>query len=183
MKRIIFTLSLILGLALVGMVASSWQNYSVAKKSKSQLSKSMHYENKLSSLNVVDVDGKRHKGEDLKKGFLIVNFWASWCTPCMEEFPSLVALDKKITSENFKILTINSDDEKSKKKIRKVMKKFGMKFPVVSDETGKITDDFMISALPVSLIFHNGKLIEESQGAKDFVAEEFIEIIKEKIAL
>ena len=51
----------------------------------------------------------------------------------------------------------------------------------MSDKDGILTDRFMVSAIPVSIIYYNGKVIEESQGAKDFYSEEFQETIEKML--
>lgn len=148
--------------------------------SKSEVSKKIasHYEAELGKLKVSSFKKEEIKTEEMKKGVLILNFWASWCLPCLEEFPSLVKLVDEFGPKGLKVVGINSDEDEIDKNIKKTIKKYGLNFPIVKDLETKITDSFMIQAIPVSIIYHDGKVIEVSKGKKDFSSIEF----KEKVA-
>ncbi len=150
---------------------------------KSDVSKKVltHYETELAKLNVETTDGKKLDKSKLTKGLVIVNFWASWCTPCLEEFPSLVSLNNKFKDKNFMIVAINSDEDQIDLNIKKTVKKYNINFPVVKDINTEITDAFNISAIPVSIIYYKGKVIEVSKGKKDFYSEEFIDKVSKLI--
>jgi len=103
----------------------------------------------------------------------------SWCTPCLEEFPSIVKLQKKYSSnKDFLFLAINTDDEDAIKKLKKVVNKYELNVPIVMDKKGKLVDKFSISAIPVSVIYKDGKVKQISNGSKDFYSEEFLEELK-----
>ena len=63
----------------------------------------------------------------------------------------------------------------------KVKKKYKLNFDIVMDPKGKLTDDYMISSIPVSIVYHKGKVVEVSNGAKDFSSEEFYEKIEKLV--
>lgn len=136
-----------------------------------------HYETTLKKINTKSDENKEVLGSQLQTGLVIINFWASWCTPCLEEFPSLIELSKKYSGK-MNIVAINSDEESDLKNVKKIKDKFQFNFPNILDPKGIISNDFMVSAIPVSIIYFNGKVIEVSKGAKDFVSEEFLERIK-----
>ena len=77
------------------------------------------------------------------------------------------------------IIGINTDDDSAKKDVIKTIKKYNMTFSNVEDVDGSWLEKFMITAIPVSIIFHNGEVIEVSNGAKDFMSGEFQEKIDE----
>lgn len=106
----------------------------------------------------------------------IVNFWASWCQPCLEEMPSLVNLKKNFKSDELEIFTVNTDEDDQLKSIAKTKKKlkFTNEFTMVLDQKSKISESFEIEALPVTIIFRSGKIIEFYNGPVDFEAQEFI---------
>ncbi len=154
---------------------------STAGQSSAQKKISSHYENLLKSSVFTTREGKTIAANALAAPIVIINFWASWCKPCLEEFPSLVELDKKYSDDQVFILGINTDEPEAKKEIIKTIERFGMQFANVEDKDGSWLEKFMITAIPVSIVFHNGKVLEVSNGAKDFVSGEFIEKIEQLI--
>lgn len=118
---------------------------------------------------------------DVKAPIIILNFWASWCTPCLAEFPSLVSLRNKFSEEELKIIGINADTEDQERNMNRIIESYKLNFPNVIDKDGSIVERYLVRNLPVSIIFHRGKVIEISRGQKDFEAKEFIRKIQNLI--
>jgi thiol-disulfide isomerase/thioredoxin len=154
-------------------------NRSTANPSDVKKKTMMHYSSVLKSSQFKTLKGEKVSFKNIKAEIVIVNFWASWCTPCLEEFPSLVKLAAKYPKDKVLILGINSDEDEQLKAIKRIKKKYKINFDIVLDRSGRHTKDFMISAIPVSIIFHKGKVIEVSQGAKDFFSAETLEKFEE----
>lgn len=144
-------------------------------------SKALHYETRFRELEMTDVEGTSIKLSQIEAPVVILNFWASWCTPCLEEFPSLTELRKKYQSDQVAIIAINSDEDDQLKKIKKTIEKYGLNFQVVADNEGKLLEKFLISAIPVTIVFFNGKAKQVSLGKKDFMAEEFLEAVNQAL--
>lgn len=136
-----------------------------------------HYAETLKGLKVQTWDSKNLSYKKPPK-VLIVNFWASWCTPCLEEFPSLNNLIEKYGDKGLKVLGVNTDEKDQVNKIKKAIKKHKLDFPIVIDKDGSLINDFLVTAIPLSVIYHDGKVVEVSKGSKDFFSEEF----QEKVA-
>lgn len=150
---------------------------SIAKPSKTEQKINSLYENKLKTINAKTFDGKDIDGKKLQN-VVILNFWASWCQPCLEEFPSLVELRKNFKNEDLSIVAISSDKEDSEKELKKVIKKFGLNFDIIPFSDGKIIDEFMIQAIPITIVFSKGKVQKVYNGGVDFNSEEFKEQIR-----
>ena len=136
-----------------------------------------HYESMLKSLSVKDVTGKTVEFKKMPK-VVILNFWASWCTPCLSEFPSLVEMYTENKDKDLKVIGINTDESDQLKEIKKIKNQFGLNFTIIADKNSEIVNKFMIDAIPVSMIFVDGKVKEVSNGSKDFTSEEFKEQLK-----
>lgn len=110
---------------------------------------------------VEDLDGKRIAIEDLKGKPLFINFWATWCPPCIAEMPSIQRLyDEYKHDVNF-ILASNESTEALKQFIEK--KKYT--FPVYVLRQN-VPDIFASRSIPASfLISPEGKIIMKKQGA------------------
>lgn len=75
---------------------------------------------------------------------LVLNFWATWCPPCIEETPSLVQLQKKFQNRGIEILAVSVDDDADA--YHKFLKQYGIDMLTVR-EGGTKTDTGVISAL------------------------------------
>lgn len=130
------------------------------------------YEGLFSKISLNTVDGQNLKLTEAKAPIVILNFWASWCTPCLEEFPSMVEMRKNFKEDELLIVGINSDEEDYLKEIKKIGKKYKINFPTVADPSGEILGRFNVSSIPLTIIFHKGKVLEVVKGPKDFSAVE-----------
>ncbi len=137
----------------------------------------LHYENNLKGIEFFEGD-KKLLLKDSKAPVVIINFWASWCVPCLEEFPSLVNLRKKYSKDEVLILGVNTDDKSSITDANKVIKKFDINFPTIFDSNSELIEKFKVSSIPISIIYKNGKVYEISKGSKDFYSGEFLEEIE-----
>lgn len=117
-----------------------------------------------------DMWGKNIDTEAFQKNIVIVTFWASWCAPCVEEFPSFVQLLQK--KDNIIIVAISLDEEESEAlSFLKSMKIDGsnQRFLFVFDSNKQISSGFGVIRLPESFIFSSsGKLEKKIIGATDW---------------
>ncbi|MGI8884612.1 MAG: TlpA disulfide reductase family protein [Pyrinomonadaceae bacterium] len=60
---------------------------------------------------IKNIDGNVFKVADLKGKVLLLNLWATWCGPCREEMPHLVAMENEFKAQGFKVIGLNVDDE------------------------------------------------------------------------
>lgn len=74
-----------------------------------------------------DVDGKTQALSHFHGKTLIVNFWATWCAPCVEEMPELTALQQEVSSRNIQIIGIGID---SPSNIREFAAKYKIAYPL-----------------------------------------------------
>lgn len=111
------------------------------------------------------LDGKGALDAAAMKGkVVVVDFWASWCTPCKEELPALNALYKKIKGKKVEIIGINGDEDI--KNARDFLKQYPVSFPIVYDGVKKqlikkIEDQgvpvtFVLDKKGVVRFFHSG---------------------------
>jgi len=90
----------------------------------------------------------------------LINFWATWCPPCVEEIPSLNRLKRKMQGEPFQLISINYAE--TPENIRTFMQKVAVDFPVLVDPQGKLTGQWNVVAFPSTFIigpdgkFHYG---------------------------
>ncbi len=96
--------------------------------------------------------------EDLKGKLVLVNFWASWCVPCISELPSMERLYQRLKDKGFVIVAIGIDDEELR--LREFQQRYNLSFPVLVDPTGRTKKLYGVTGVPESfLIGRDGKLI------------------------
>jgi thiol-disulfide isomerase/thioredoxin len=141
------------------------------------------YEKIFNSLNIVTIEGKKIEANKLKSSIVLINFWATWCTPCIEEMPGLIEFKKKYKND-LTILSLNTDENDQIKNIKKFTKKFNLtdEFEVVADTNTKIADLFKFTAIPVSIFYKDGKVVEFVNGPIDFNAVELNQKMKKWIS-
>lgn len=107
-----------------------------------------------------DVNGKNLSLSDFKGKYVLVDFWASWCSPCRKMIPNLKALYEKYKDKNFTILSISLDTDKDK--WVKAMDEEKMPWPQVSDllKSNGAGVKYNVLMIPTSfLIGPDGKIV------------------------
>lgn len=79
------------------------------------------------------LDGSQVGNADLRGQVVIVNFWATWCTPCRAEMPALDAYYRKHRDEGLKMLAISMNDPADAGKVREVMSTFSFPAALARD--------------------------------------------------
>jgi len=106
----------------------------------------------LMDMNNNPVDLQRHKGK-----VVLVNFWASWCPPCVHEMPSMARLKSHYAKRDFEILAVNLGEKKSQ--VLAFLKEHPVNFPVLLDSDALAVKQWNVFAYPSSyLIDKNGKI-------------------------
>ena len=114
---------------------------------------------------------------------VLVNLWATWCTPCLREIPDLLALEAELPARDFRLLAISMDDAYSEDWVTEFKAKH---FPtLVSFINAELDMDTLVSVidpvwnetLPTSYIFNReGEVVKKVQGKKP------IEFFREQLA-
>jgi thiol-disulfide isomerase/thioredoxin len=115
------------------------------------------------------VDGKKHSISDFKDKVVVLNFWASWCAPCVIEFPQMISLAEK-TQENSVLIFMSIDEEKAD--IQKFIKKHpkiakAENIMVAHDKTKSISRNlFRTYQIPETyIIAPGGRIADKIVGA------------------
>lgn len=99
---------------------------------------------------------------------VLLHFWATWCPPCVEEFPSLDKMVKKFDPAKFVLLPLSVDEE-GINAIREFRKRVSFGFPVVLDSKADVADLYGTYRLPESfLIDGSGKVVKKISGPQDW---------------
>ena len=110
-------------------------------------------------------DGAPRQLADFRCQFVLVNLWATWCGPCVEEMPALDRLQAKLGSK-LTILAV-SEDRRGAEVVDPFLQKIGVKhLTVVLDPKSAALNEFQVQGLPTSfLIDCNGMILGKLEGA------------------
>lgn len=135
----------------------------IAQSAKSGL-ELMDMRDKPLELAFTTVDGKKFDLADLRGKVVLVDFWATWCPPCVEEVPQLVETYEKFKDRGFEIVGISLDSDKSA--LEKFTAENKMTWPQFSDGKGwdnELAQRFKIQSVPTMwLLGRDGKLVDPS---------------------
>ncbi len=101
------------------------------------------------------IDGGTLDLRDLRGKIVLVNFWGTWCAPCIEETPALEAAYTQLKDQGVEFVGINlrhqeEVGEKGDAAVRDFVNSFGVTYPVVLDADGEISRQYQISPIPTS---------------------------------
>jgi len=102
------------------------------------------------AINLEDAYGNKVVKNNFKGQVTIINFWATWCPPCVKEIPSLNRLKKKMKGKNFELISINYAEDK--KTILDFMKKVNVEFPVLLDPEGSFAKKWNVITYPSTFV-------------------------------
>jgi len=132
-------------------------------------------------LALEDLGGNRHTLADYRGKVVLVNFWASWCSPCLVEMPGIQRLKQAMADTPFAILAVNSKESKSV--IWRFRNLLRVNFTLLMDTDGAATKDWDVQIYPTSyLIGPNGDIRFVAYGAMDWDSEEVMQVIDELLS-
>lgn len=109
--------------------------------------------------------GQQIKLDDYRGRVVFVDFWASWCPPCLASLPAYDQMRREIGTEEFEIIAINVDENTEDG--RRFLEKHPVGYPVLADPDGYIGIPYGIRSLPRSfLLDRNGKVIASYKSFK-----------------
>jgi len=115
-----------------------------------------------------NLDGKMVRLADYKGSVVLLNIWATWCPPCVEEMPSMEKLYQELEGEDFKILAV-SIDVSGAKAVIPFMKKHRLSFAALTDNEGAIKSLYQTTGVPETFIIDkDGIIVEKIIGPRDW---------------
>ena len=129
---------------------------------------------------LTDLKGKDWQLSDLRGKVVFVNFWATWCPPCIKEMPSMDALNKRMSGKPFQMLTILYNDRPEFG--QSLVNKSGYNFPVLIDADSSTAKQYGLTGVPETYIIDTqGILREKFIGPFEWNSPEALQILKKYI--
>jgi len=116
--------------------------------------------------------------DNYKGQVVILNFWATWCAPCLVEMPSFEVLYRRYRSQGLTVLAI-SIDKGNESKVRKFVEERGLSFPVLLDEKGEAERLYPSVTIPFTYVIgQQGRIVRRVDGAKNWQSKETFEAVE-----
>lgn len=127
-----------------------------------------------------DLNGKIHDLKNYKNQVVLVQFWATYCTPCRTEMPSMNRLQQKLKDKAFKILAINMAEDTLEVKL--FAKEVKPEFTVLLDSDGAYIQAWKVFAAPANFIIgKDGKIKYTLYGGVEWDSKEIFKNLTELI--
>lgn len=128
-----------------------------------------------------DLDGNTVSLAAYRGKVVLLNIWATWCKPCVEEMPSLEKLHQELKNEDFIILAV-SIDEAGAGVVRPFMKKHRLSFSALTDIAGVTKNLFQLTGVPESFIIDKeGMIVEKIIGPRSWASPGAINYFRDLI--
>ena len=122
--------------------------------------------------------------EDLKGKLVFLNFWATWCPPCVLEMPAMERLNRKMSGQPFAMLAVNQAESRERIEGFLAQRKFKFSYQLLLDLKGEIGAYYAVDRLPITyLIDPRGRVTHRAVGPREWDSEEavaFLETLMEE---
>ena len=171
-------------LILVSMAALFVENRTYADSHYMEELGIVRFEEKIKTQNFMlkRLDGNEVSLKDYRGKIVLLNFWATWCLPCLVEMPSMERLYNEFKDKGFTILAIDMQEDADSVSVFK--EKYKLNFPILLDSDGSVGQFYGVRAIPTTyLVDREGYLIGSALGARDWASESAFMLINQLLKI
>jgi thiol-disulfide isomerase/thioredoxin len=143
------------------------------------------YTTTIPDFKLKNLDNRRISYSELKgTKFTVIDFWATWCKPCLRAIPKLVEINDEFSDQGIAIIGINVDSPRNTPKIRPYARSMGINYPVLLDINSEVSQELQVTVLPTLMIADTeNKIVYVHQGYRPgdeiILREKIIALLKE----
>ena len=131
----------------------------------------------VTDFSLHDVEGKTHSFSEWENKVRVLNFWATWCPPCLRETPMFVEMQEQLGSKGLQFVGVAIDE---KQKVLDFMDSYGVNYPMLigTEDAIKVAEQYgnRFGALPWTVVIDRSGTIVHAQGG-EFTKQKAEEVI------
>ena len=133
-----------------------------------------------SDFNLRSLDGKRlHLEAMLEKGPVLLDFWATWCKPCVKAMPKLQKIYDLYKDKGLTVVGVNEDGPRGQSKVKPFMRARKLNFPIALDSDGGVMKRMRVTALPTTiLVDQEGSIVFRQAGFSKGLEADVLEAVE-----
>lgn len=139
----------------------------------------------IATAEIKMVDGTSFKMTDKKGKVVLLNLWATWCSPCREEMPELIEMHEKYKDKDFEVIGLDSDEEETVEMIKDFAKEMKLNYPLGYADANLFTQFVKVSGLsgiPQSILVNrDGKMTGVFTGGGEKVVQKMKETVEKTV--
>jgi peroxiredoxin len=118
-------------------------------------------------IQLKDVFGNTVSLSDFRGKIVFLNFWATWCPPCVIEMPSMQKLHRRFKDKNFVMVAINSQETEAQ--VKSFFNKYKLSFTALLDSSAEVGAWFDVNAFPTTFVLDKkGRIIGRALGPREW---------------
>lgn len=131
---------------------------------------------KAPDFSVVTDSGRRVSPESFSGKVLVLNFWATWCAPCIEEIPSLNEMQKRFAGSGIVVVAVSID--KNQQKYRAFLDRIHVSFDTARDASSDLSTRYGTFQYPETYIIKDGRIMRKFAQAEDWLSDDLTQYIQ-----
>ena len=158
------TLLVVLTAALAGLIGYSLRDTTAKEGSRAP------------EFTLVTDQGKRVSPTAFGGKVLVLNFWASWCAPCVREIPSLNRFQREFAGSGVVVVAVSIDHNEQNYKT--FLRRIPVSFDTVRDPAADVSTKYGTFQYPETYIIKDGRVVRKFVGEEDWVSEDITQYVK-----
>ncbi len=107
---------------------------------------------------------------------LVLNFWATWCAPCVQEIPSLNEFQKRFANSGVVVVAISVD--KNEQKYKTFLERIHVSFETAHDPNMDVSNEYGTFQFPETYIIKNGRIMRKFPNAEDWLSDDMTQYVQ-----
>jgi cytochrome c biogenesis protein CcmG, thiol:disulfide interchange protein DsbE len=112
-----------------------------------------------------DLENNWREYDELKgERLTVVDFWATWCQPCVRSLPALDRMAREYRDRGVSFIGVSIDGPRNQSKVRPFVESMGISYPVLRDMDSELMSELGVMAVPTLIIFRSGEQVFVHEG-------------------